>query len=83
MFSVKNDIKSTNIMCTGSHKTFPIHFILRGEILKRTLTYSIKCNEIHVCHLYVQTAFPKKSDINSINILNTDSYKGIPIHCGQ
>ena len=53
----KIDAKSTNIMCTGSHKSFPMHCILRGgKFLKRILTYlySTKYNEINVCHLDVQ-----------------------------
>ena len=32
--SYKNDIKSTNIMHTGSYKGFPIHCILRRENFK-------------------------------------------------
>ena len=34
MFSVKNDIKRTNILPTGSHKSFSIHYVLQGEIFK-------------------------------------------------
>ena len=32
--SNKNDIKGTNVICTGSHKCFSIHCILRGKIFK-------------------------------------------------
>ena len=31
MFSIKDDIKSTIILCTGLYKSFPIHCILRGK----------------------------------------------------
>ena len=32
--SYKNDINSTNILCTGLHKSFPIHYCLRGEFFQ-------------------------------------------------
>ena len=85
MFRIKNDVKRTNIMCTGSHKSFPTHSILRGKFLKRILTYlySIKDNEINICHLDVKDTLPVKNCINSINILYTGSYKIISIYCGQ
>ena len=53
----KKDIKNENIMCRGSHKSFPIYCILRWKILKRILTYLyfIKANETDVCHLHVQS----------------------------
>ena len=52
MSPMKNYIKSTNIMYTGSNKIFPEQcVILRVKILKRTLKYlySTKSNEIHMC----------------------------------
>ena len=62
MFPVKNDINSTNILYTGSHKNFPIHYGLRGKLLKCILTYlyCTKYNEINMCYSDVQ---------NNINIL--------------
>ena len=30
----KNDIKSTNIICTGSHKYFSMHCILREKMFR-------------------------------------------------
>ena len=49
MFPIKNDIKSTNIKCTGSHKSFPMHCIIRGKFLKQNLIYLYytKYNEIN------------------------------------
>ena len=56
MFPTKNCYKSTNILSTGSHKSFPIHYVLWGKFLKRMLTYlyCTKCNEIDMCHLDVK-----------------------------
>ena len=34
VFYRKNDIKSANIKCTGSHKSFHIHYSLWGGIFK-------------------------------------------------
>ena len=57
MFSIKNHIKSANIMCTDSHNSFPMHCVLRGKIFKAyfiAYLYSTKYNEINICHLDVQ-----------------------------
>ena len=55
----KNDIKSANILYRGSHKSFPIHYVIRGKIFKayfNKLTYLhyTEYNEIFRCHLDVQ-----------------------------
>ena len=53
MFPIKNDIKSTNILYTSSHKSLPIYYGLRGKFLNHILTYLYytKYNEINRCHL--------------------------------
>ena len=53
MFPYENDIKSTNILCIGSHKSFPI---LCGNSLKCILLYlyCINYNEINICHSDIQ-----------------------------
>ena len=72
MFSMKNGIKTTNILYTESHKSFPIPY---GKFLKRVLSYlyCINYNEINICHS--ESMFPLKNDFNSINILYTGSNK--------
>ena len=56
MFPIKNDIKCSNIITTGSHKSFPIHCIPRGKYLKRFLTYvcCTKYNKVNIRHFDVQ-----------------------------
>ena len=57
MFPIKNDLKSTNSMCTDPHKIFPCIASYRGGgFLKRILTYLYftKDNEISIRHLDVQ-----------------------------
>ena len=63
MFPIKNDVKSTNIICTGSHKFFRSIASYGGKILKRILTYlySTKYNEINMCVIQMyKTTFPIK-----------------------
>ena len=66
MVPLKNDVKSTNVLCTGSHKSFPILWgntfkVLRciisygGNFLKRL--YCSKYNEINVGHSDTQKHF--------------------------
>ena len=60
MFPIKYDIKSTNVMCAGSHKKFPIHWMhasCKEKFLKRILSYlhSTQYNEIIICHIDVQS----------------------------
>ena len=62
MIPLRNDVKSTSILYTGSHKNFPIHYGLWGKFLKHILTYlhCTKYNEINtrlfkytkVCAIY-------------------------------
>ena len=82
MFPMKNIIKSTNILYTGSHKCFSIHYIGGRKFLKCVLTYLyfIKYNEIHMHHLDSQKHPSISNCINSINILHTDSCKRISIY---
>ena len=42
--------------------------------------YSIKCNEINVCHSDIQKMFPMKNGLNNIDVLCTGSHKSFPIH---
>ena len=81
-FLWKNGLKSTNILCIGSHKSFPIQASYRGKFLKLILTYlySIKYNETNIYYLGVQKHISYKNWINSINILYTDSLARIPIY---
>ena len=60
MLPIKNGINATNILYTGSYKSFPI---LCGKFLKLIITYlyCTKYNEINICHLYIhENIFYKK-----------------------
>ena len=63
VFNIKNDIKCTNTMCTGSYKVFQTIAFFVGKFLKSILAYlySTKYNEINKSHLDVQnhTSFKK------------------------
>ena len=53
MDRIKNGTHRNNILYTGSNKSFPIHYGVRGGIfLQRNLAYLYftKCNEIGICH---------------------------------
>ena len=52
---MENGLNIINILYTGSHKSFPMHYGLSGgggEFLKRILVnlYCTKCNEINIFH---------------------------------
>ena len=53
MFHIRNDVKTTNMLYTGSHISFPI---LWGKHLKRMSThlYYIIYNEINLSHSDIQ-----------------------------
>ena len=61
IFPVKKEITMNciNVLYTGSHKFFRYITTYEGKFLKHILTYlySTKYNEIHICHLDVQTHF--------------------------
>ena len=82
----KNGINTLKILYTDLHKSFPIYYCLLGGFFKRILTYlyCTKCNEINVCHPYVQKYVSyEKTDKNSIYILYTDSNKSFLILMGK
>ena len=56
LIKMKNSI---NILYTGSHKSFSIHYKIRGKFLKHILTnlYCNKYNKIDMCHSGVQKIF--------------------------
>ena len=62
MFSVKNGIKTTSILYTELHKSFPI---LCGKFLKRILSYlyCINCNEINIYHLDIHKQASYKKEL--------------------
>ena len=63
MNRIENYIHRTNILYTGSHKSFPIHYGLLAEIFINSITTylcSIKYNEINICHSDIQNMFPVK-----------------------
>ena len=60
MLPIKNGTNATNILYTGSYKSFPI---LWEKCLKLIITYLFctKYNEINICHLYMhENVFHKK-----------------------
>ena len=60
MLPIKNRINATNILYTGSYKSFPI---LWEKCLKLIIShlYCTKYNEISICHLYIhENVFHKK-----------------------
>ena len=61
---IKNRINATNILYTGSNKSFPI---LWGKCLKLIIRYlyCTKYNEIKICNLYIhENVFHKKWHID-------------------
>ena len=65
MFSLKNAIKSTNILYAWSHKSFPIHYGLRVEKCLKCILAFLLCTNYHetdICHSNIQRMFPLKND---------------------
>ena len=57
MFPIKNGFKSINALCTGSHKSFSMHYSLQGKIFLKCILSNVYCtkyNETNICHLDVQ-----------------------------
>ena len=52
MVPLKNSIKSTNVLYTGSYKIFPVHYFPQGNFLKSL--YCTKHNEINIGHSDIQ-----------------------------
>ena len=51
--SYESGINNINILCASSYKSFYIHYSLKGNFLKRILTY-LYCIEINRCKSDVQ-----------------------------
>ena len=68
MFRIKNDIKNTNIMCTGSHKCFPTHCIHTGS--STSVVFSLIAS---ACRLFLSLSsfFPP---LTIFVLLRCDSY---------
>ena len=70
MFHMKNYLNDINILCTGSHKSFPLHNVLWGK----KIIYGI---QIHKSTLLI------KNGSNGISILYTGSHKSFLILIGE
>ena len=71
MNRIESGIHTTNSLSTETHKSFPIHYGLRGKSFNRILTYlyCTKYNEINISYSDIQKHFPIKKSYKKYKYL--------------